>query len=51
MEEKREEIFSLLESYENLQADVSYNPEQMAITVSLGFREVCPADLQVVRRR
>lgn len=33
MEEKREEIFSLLESYENLQADVSYNPEQMAITV------------------
>ena len=33
MKEKREEIFSLLESYGTLQADVSYNPEQMAITV------------------
>lgn len=33
MEEKREELFSLLEPYESLQADVSYNPEQMAITV------------------
>lgn len=35
MEEKREDIFSLLEHYEDLQADVSYNPEQMAITVMI----------------
>lgn len=33
MEEKREELFGLLKPYEGLQADVSYNPEQMAITV------------------